>query len=143
VQYHSGKTLIRKFHRPVLANDWAWKREESAWMASVRKFLRRYSDLPALIHMLETGTITSLDPKTWDDKNDASFMSLYREKRRLKTLLALCFSTGSETYHHWRVFSNGSSGVCVSFKRERLLAFLGRLKGIRAHHVRYLRIRDL
>ncbi len=111
-------------------------------MARLTKFLRRYSDLPSLIHMLETKTITFLNPENWDDRNDSYFMSLYKRKKKLETLLAVCCSTASETYHHWRVFSNGSSGVCIEFKRDDLMNVLLSIKGIRAHHVRYLKIKD-
>ena len=71
-------------------------------------------------------------------------MSLYKKKRKLKTLLAMCFSMESETYHHWRVFSDGSSGVCVSFKRlDYLMDILSSDKEIRSDDVQYLKIRDL
>ena len=89
--------------------------------ASTPTYLRRYTDLPALLNMLSMRQITLLDPKTWDDRNDSFFMSLYKERKKLKTLLALCFAQTPETYHHWRVFSNGSAGVCVVFDRAALL----------------------
>lgn len=101
------------------------------------RYLRRYTDLPALLHMLETKKITLLDPKTWDDQNDSFFMSLFKEKKQLKTVLALCFSQTNETYHHWRVFSNGPAGVCVVFDREALLAKLKKIMGIRISAIRY------
>jgi hypothetical protein len=84
-------------------------------------YLRRYTDLPALLHLLASKQITLLDPKTWDDKNDSHFMTIYKEKKKLKSLLALCFSQSPETYHHWRVFSNGPAGVCIVFGRNSLL----------------------
>ena len=113
-------------------------------MAILKKFLRRYTDLPALIHLLRTESITFLDPSSWDDKNDAYFMKLYKDKKRLTTLLAICCSQGSETYHHWRVFSHGPSGVCISFKRQPLIDALKRVdKSIRCGQVQCLKIRDL
>jgi hypothetical protein len=48
-------------------------------------------------------------------------MSEYKERRDAKTLLALCFSEARETYHHWRVFSHGSHGVCIEFNKEQFL----------------------
>lgn len=108
-------------------------------MTLTNNYLRRYTDLPALIHMLQTSNITFLDPSSWDDKNDAYFMSLYKEKKRLATLLAICCSQETETYHHWRVFSNGPSGVCVSFHRERLVDALEANKPVRSGEVRYLK----
>src|ERR1700745_856554 len=84
--------------------------------------LGRYTDLPALIHLLRRKCITFLDPATWDDKNDSYYMELYKENKGLKTGLALCFSMTSETYHHWRVFAGGASGICIRFKRDELLS---------------------
>jgi hypothetical protein len=99
--------------------------------------LRRYTTLPALIHLLRTRCITFLDPSSWDDKN------LYKTQKRLKSLLAVCCSMETETYHHWRVFSSGSSGVCISFHRELLVDALGRVESIRSGEVQYLKIKDL
>jgi hypothetical protein len=47
---------------------------------------RGYSDLPALIYLLETKSLTFLDPGAWDDKNDSLFMRPYKEHRHLKCL---------------------------------------------------------
>ena len=65
--------------------------------------LRRYTDLPALLYLLRTRSITLLDPSSWDDKNDSYYLEKYKEKKSLQTVLALCLSTAEETYHHWRV----------------------------------------
>ena len=112
-------------------------------MTLTKNFLRRYTDLPALIHLLRTKTITFLDPSSWDDKNDAYFMNLYKEKQGLTTLLAVCCSQEAETYHHWRVFSNGPSGICISFKRQALVHALETKEAIRSGEVQYLKIKDL
>ena len=65
--------------------------------------------------------ITLLDPQSWDDSNDSRYLALYKEKKKLTTVLALCFTQASETYHHWRVFANGSSGICITFHSVELL----------------------
>ncbi len=109
-------------------------------MAILHKFLRRYTDIPALVYMLTEKRITLLDPETWDDKNDSHFLSLYREKNRLQSLLALCFAQHTETYHHWRVFANGASGVCISFKREQLLHAIRKQPGVLTGRVKYLKL---
>lgn len=77
--------------------------------------LLRYTQLPSLLHMLRARAVTLLDPDSWDDRNDASYMALYKERKTLKSLLALCFSQVPETYHHWHVFAQGSAGVCIYF----------------------------
>jgi len=111
-------------------------------MATLDKFLRRYTDTPSLVYMLAEKQITLLDPETWDDKNDSYFLRLYREKNKLQSLLALCFTQYSETYHHWRVFANGASGVCITFKREQLLRVVRKQAGVEMGRVKYLKMPD-
>ena len=83
---------------------------------------RRYTNRAAAIHLLQTRTITLLNPATWDDKNDAYFMAEYKRLVGARTVLALCFAECNETYHHWGVFSHGSDGVCIVFDKERILS---------------------
>jgi hypothetical protein len=101
--------------------------------------LRRYTELPSLVYMLVHRRLTLLDPSSWDDKNDSYFLSLYREKRKLKSVLALCFTRAGETYHHWRVFAPGSAGVCVQFDTTKLMrSCMSSVDGMRAETVQYL-----
>jgi hypothetical protein len=61
-------------------------------------YLRRYTDLTALIYLLRKRKLTLLDPSSWDDSNDSHYLTLYKEKRKLKSVLALCFmQTMSDT----------------------------------------------
>lgn len=100
-------------------------------------YLRRYTDLPSLLHLLSNKKITFLDPKTWDDQNDSFYMSLYKTEFSLNTLLAICFSQAPETYHHWRVFSNGTAGVCILFDKDRLLKNFDNIQEIKFKKVEY------
>lgn len=70
---------------------------------------------------MHTGKITLLDPATWDDQNDRSFIEACRKKLEAKMIYALCFSSARQTYHHWRVFAPGDHGVCITFKGKELL----------------------
>jgi hypothetical protein len=108
-----------------------------------RKFLRRYTDLPALIYLLSQKKLTLLDPQTWDDRNDAYYLRLYRDGKRMETVLALCFTQASETYHHWRVFANGPGGACISFKRKELLSAVKKQPGVRIGSVRYSMLKEI
>lgn len=84
-------------------------------------YLTRYTDLPSLLHILQTGNLTLLSPTLWDDKNDSYFMQKYVEKSNIDSVLALCFTQKNETYHHWKVFSSGNSGIAIRFNKEKLL----------------------
>jgi len=112
-------------------------------MTVLRKYLRRYTDLPALIYLLSNQCITLLDPETWDDKNDSHFVRLYKEKSGFQSVLALCFTQTSETYHHWRVFANGPSGVAISFKRDELLRGIRKKHGLRLGRVKYVKLPEM
>ncbi len=106
-------------------------------------YYRRYTELPSLIHMLTYSELTLLDPRSWDDKNDSYFLSKYREKKKLKSVLALCFTQAKETYHHWRVFAPGSAGMCVRFKGSALEPSIRKITGLRFKPVEYLTVAEL
>ena len=108
-----------------------------------RTFLRRYTDLPALIYLLSHKKITFLDPETWDDRNDSHYLRLYRERKKVQTVLALCFTQASETYHHWRIFAGGSAGACITFKRQELLSALQKEDGLRSGSVEYRKLKGV
>ncbi len=112
-------------------------------MTTLVRVLRRYTDIPALVYLLTNKAITLLDPASWDDTNDSHFIKLYQEKKRFQSVLALCFTQNSETYHHWRVFANGSSGVCIEFEREQLLRSVRKQRGVRTGQVRYLKLDEI
>ena len=107
------------------------------------EYLRRYTDLPALIYLLVERKLTLLDPQSWDDRNDSHYLSVYRDRKGLKSILAVCFTQADETYHHWRVFAPGSGGVCIKFIRAKLLSAIKTQPGIRTGPVRYLRLSEL
>ncbi len=107
------------------------------------EYLKRYTDIPALIYLLSKRSITLLDPKSWDDSNDSHYLALYKDKYKLKTLLALCFTNAGETYHHWRVFADGSSGVCIRLKRDELIQAVKKQNGLRTGRIRYLTLNEI
>ena len=101
------------------------------------KFLNRYTSLPIALDVLTNKHITLLSPNTWEDRNDAYYLERYREQKKLGSVLAICFSTQSETFHHWRVFSSGMSGVCIEFNPERLLASIHGKNNFKSGYVNY------
>lgn len=85
------------------------------------EYLRRYTDFPNLLYLLINSKLTLLDPSSWEDKNDTYFLFKYKEARKLQTLLAVCFTSKAETFHHWKVFAGHSGGICIRFNKEKLL----------------------
>ena len=65
-----------------------------------------------------------MPPISWDDRNDRHMMEAYKRSAKLETVLALCFAECAETYHHWKVFTSGTSGVCIEFHRDKLIKAL-------------------
>jgi hypothetical protein len=104
---------------------------------------RRYTNLAAAIHLLQSRKITLLNPARWDDANDAYFMAEYKRLVGAETVLALCFAETAETYHHWRVFSHGADGVCIEFDKARLLASFDGQPCVQQGKVTYLKIATL
>jgi len=105
--------------------------------------LRRYTELPFLIDLLQTRKITLLNPATWDDKNDAYYINRYAEAQGFQSTYALCLAESQETYHHWKVFSHGTSGVCLEFDKDTFLEFATNVPNLRYGPVKYKTIKDL
>ena len=99
--------------------------------------LNRYTILPVALDVLIQRRVTLLSPETWEDRNDAFYLEQYREKKNLQTLVAICFSARGETFHHWKVFSSGSSGVCIEFDKNRLLTKFPSSEGFRHGGIEY------
>lgn len=107
------------------------------------KHLYRYTNLASAIHLLKTKSLTLLNPATWDDRNDSYFMAEYKRLKKAETVLALCFAESTETYHHWRVFSNGADGVRIEMDKEKIVSDFKNLENIKIGNVEYKRIKDV
>lgn len=108
-----------------------------------QKYYRRYTDPPSLIHILSNRELTLLNPASWDDRNDSHFMAEYKEKNKLASVLALCFTSAQQTYHHWRVFAPGPSGVCIGFRGTDLRAAVAKAPSTKIEAVKYLKLMQL
>src|ERR1051325_5390939 len=82
--------------------------------------LHRYTSIENVAQMLRTGRLFVRSPLRWEDTNDVYALELYRRKKKLKGLVACCFTQAPETYHHWKVYA--PCGACVEFGTEKLLA---------------------
>jgi hypothetical protein len=111
-------------------------------VARLHKFIKRYTSISATIDMLRRKELALLDPQNWDDRNDRYFMSLYKDHVKASGLYAACFTQSMDTYHHWRVFTGPSDGLCVEFKREPFERHFKSNPNLRARPVRYLNLGD-
>ncbi len=62
-------------------------------------YLRRFTDLTALMYLLHERKITLLDPASWDDKNDSHYFTLYSIQRKAQALFgaSALFHAGGRT----------------------------------------------
>ena len=102
--------------------------------------IKRYTELPYLLHMLRQRKITLLNPKAWADRNDSYFLERYIERRGLQSVLVMCLSTAAATYHHWHVFAPGASGIRIEFDKDLFKAWAKGIPNARLKRVAYLRI---
>jgi len=100
-------------------------------------FLNRFTTLPILLDILTKRCITLLETSHWEDKNDTYYLEKYKKNSELETLLALCFTSEHEQFHHWKVFANGVSGVCIEFNAEKLLSHVEKIDGTSFKSVSY------
>jgi hypothetical protein len=107
------------------------------------KFLNRYTTLPVLLDMLKRKRLVLLDPTTWEDKNDAEILLIYKKRRKIRKLFALCFSYDYETIHHWKTYADGISGCCIEFDAKKLIALLETMPEVRKGVIKYKKIKDL
>ncbi|MGZ0080491.1 hypothetical protein [Methylomonas sp. YC3] len=105
--------------------------------------MRRYTELPYVVDYLHTKKLALLNPASWDDRNDSFFIEEYARKSGAKSVYALCLANCAETYHHWCVFSHGSGGACIQFKREKFLTAISKVEGLRGKEVIYRTIEEL
>lgn len=109
----------------------------------MKTLLRRYTELPYVIDYLHTEEIALLNPASWDDRNDSFYIEEYARRSGVRSVYALCLAECSDTYHHWRVFSHGSGGACIQFKREAFLKAIAAVKDLQSGTVRYKTIQEL
>lgn len=109
---------------------------------SIKK-LNRFTTLPVLLDLLERKKLTLLDPKLWDDRNDYEIIQAYKKKKEIKNLFAVCLSHGDETVHHWKTFSNGTSGCVIEFDAKKLFEIIDQIPNLRHKKVTYKKLKDI
>lgn len=111
--------------------------------SSPNSFLSRYTTLPFVLDVLERKRIVLLPPSYWSDRNDSLVLEKYKQTKDLTCLLAICFSNGVDTIHHWNTFANGPAGCRIIFKADPLLNAVKKIQGVRSGIVEYFKINDL
>lgn len=109
----------------------------------LEKYVRRYTTLSSALDTLAQQQLVLLSPSKWDDLNDVRFMELYRSYANVGSILALCCTLATETYHHWRVFTQGMEGICLEFERRSLEFDLSSVAKLETRKVDYLKVREL
>jgi hypothetical protein len=99
--------------------------------------LKRYTELPFVLQLLNSKKITLVNPSAWDDKNDSHFVQAYKDRKGFDSVLALCLTAAQQTYHHWKVFTHGSSGACIYFKAEALQKWINETDFLEGREVIY------
>lgn len=105
--------------------------------------LKRFTSIGLTIDTLRNRRLAFLNPDKWDDRNDAEFMRLYRNKSRKEGLKALCCTESAETYHHWKVFTQSTGGCFIEFHRRPLLDSIRQDPHYRAGTVEYIRLNEI
>jgi hypothetical protein len=106
--------------------------------------LDRYTNLPFLIDILVRKQLTLMNPSFWEDKNDSFYIEQFKVKSKYKTVLALCFAAQTQKFHHWKVFTKGSNGVCIRFNKDKLISELkNNEKNLLAQTVNYRTVAEL
>ncbi len=117
--------------------------EVSAYVAKQNLHLKRFTSIGLVINTLRNKRLAFLNPDKWDDRNDAEFMRLYRNRVGGDGLKALCCTDSAETYHHWKDFTHSADGCSIELDRRRLLASIKGDQRYRADAVEYVRLDEI
>lgn len=99
--------------------------------------LKRYTEIPFLFYILRKQKLTLVNAASWEDRNDAHYVLTYQKKLGRGAVLALCFTTTAETFHHWKVFSGTKSGVCIDINFFKFKAWLQEHPELKFRSVEY------
>lgn len=111
--------------------------------SSLDEVVRRYTTLSSALDALVNKRIVLRDPSHWDDTNDSYFLELYKLESSTPSVMAVCYTRATETYHHWRVFTPSAEGVCIEINRASLTRSLATRKNCAGSPVEYLLVREL
>lgn len=108
----------------------------------VEETLRRYTSVKRMYDYLKTEQLLFSNPAYWEDQNDVDLIDLYKEKKPIKNVQALCFARSEETYLHWKAYGQDGEGVCIIFHDDDLQT-LAEDKGIKVRNIIYKTIKKV
>jgi hypothetical protein len=75
--------------------------------------------------MLIEKRLTIVGCESWADQNDRYSMELYKQNsKNIGFLGAYCVAKSSvDSFHQWKIFADGQSGVCIVFDKEKFESF--------------------
>jgi hypothetical protein len=86
-----------------------------------QKALRRYTKFDHLLGALSTGKMHLRDTSDWEDRNDKFSIALFKEKKSVDALHALCFSKSSTKFHLWSLYGHREKGACAVLLMDHLI----------------------
>ncbi len=98
--------------------------------------------LPQALHILSTQRLNLGNTRFWEDRSEAAIFEKYCIQKKIKGVLALCFTQTPERYHHWKIYGEGVSGICIEFDKANLIDSVNRSKRLRHGSVEYVTISD-
>lgn len=101
------------------------------------QWLKKYMKLEHLKDTLENKRLFLGDPNSWEDKNDAKLMELFKEARGYAAIRATCLTASDDRYHFWDIFGKKERGVCLWFDRVQLLDDISHDPNLCAGEVQY------
>ena len=104
--------------------------------------LNRFTTIEKMLEIVQTETLLMSNPAYWEDKNDSSILEIYKNKRGLKSLFAVCFTKGAETIYHWGAFAIKSEACCIEIAGDELINDY-RTNGFSAREVSYVQINEM
>ena len=114
-------------------------------------FIRHYTDVDALFHILRGGLRFSKPKQTWDDKNDYFTLHKY-EQLTQQHVFVLCFCNNIGNTHHWSYFGQNLPTLCsgcnklikcnIKFNRKKLQTAL-KARGLSLRPVVYCKSSEI
>ena len=105
------------------------------------KILSRYMSRKYLGDLLKNRRLTLLNPDSWEDRNDSETIKLYAKRMQYKVIYVACFTSTSETNHHWHLYGR-DDGIRVVFNAEMLIQAAEKSGLCTCKAIEYIKIKE-